>query len=89
MVCRVFWTLTAATTKGAVEKKLRACIPHQAISSQVKVTIHIEFSSSLRVGIVGERRQNDDNLLHTKNDIIYDIIDILMISYMISYMTFI
>ena len=62
VVCPVFCILTAAPTKGAVEKELRACIPHQAISSQVKVTYHIEFSN--RVWIVGERRQNDDNLLH-------------------------
>ena len=72
MVCPVFCILTAAPTKGAVEKELRACIPHQAISCQVKVTCRIEFSN--RVWIVGERRQNDDNLLHKTNDIIYDII---------------
>jgi hypothetical protein len=72
VVCPVFWTLTAAPTKGAVEKELRACIPHQAISSQVKVTYHIKFSN--KVQIVGERRQIDDKLLHKTNDIIYDII---------------
>jgi hypothetical protein len=72
VVCPVFWILTAAPTKGAVEKELRACIPHQAISCQVKVTCRIEFSN--RVWIVGVRRQNDDNLLHKTNDIIYDII---------------
>ena len=85
-----FWTLAAATAKGAVEEELRSCIPNQAIPIQIKVTHHIEFRN--RIGIVGERCQNDDNLLRQTNithDIIYDIIyDIIgnMISHMMSYM---
>jgi hypothetical protein len=87
VIGRVFWTLAAATAKGAVEEELRSCIPNQAIPIQIKVTHHIEFSNRIR--IVGERRQNDDNLLHKTNfiayDIIHDIIIICVISYMISY----
>jgi hypothetical protein len=71
----VFWTLAAPSTKGAVEKELWQCIPHQSISSQIKVTNNIEFSNRIR--IVGERRQQDNNLLH-KHTISH------MMSYMIS-----
>jgi len=76
VVCWVFWTLAAPSTKGAVEKELWQCIPHQSISSQIKVTYNIEFSNRIR--IVGERRQQDNNLLH-KHTISH------MMSYMISW----
>ena len=77
----VVWASTAwSSRKGglgamkymyAVGKELWYFMPYQTISSQIKVTYNIKFSNRIR--IVGERLQQEDNLLHKIYCIIYDV----------------
>ncbi len=65
-------------------KKSCGCAYHTSPFPVIKITYNIEFSN--RIWMVGERRQNDDNLLHKTNFITYDIIyDIIIIWYDIIY----